>query len=165
MIRSMTYDDIERIQHIAKISWQHTYKGIIPEDVQQQFLNMAYSVQMLQKRMEKTHMLLAEVDGEIVGFAAFTNTDEDGDAELTAIYILPEYHKMGIGTQLFEAGLDLLHDALQLFVYVECDNMIGRTFYEAKGFELVEEFEELFQGYPLHTAQYVYYVKTPVFAG
>lgn len=165
MIRSMTYDDIERVQHIAKVSWQHTYNGIIPEEVQQQFLNMAYSVPMLQKRMEKTNMLLAEIDGQVVGFAAFTKTDEDGDAELTAIYLLPEYQQIGIGTQLFEAGLELIEDAHQLFVYVECDNVNGRNFYEAKGFELIEEFEELFQGYALHTAQYVYYVKAPVFAG
>jgi len=165
MIRPMTYDDIELVQQIAKVSWHHTYKGIIPEDVQQQFLNMAYSIPMLQKRMEKTNMLLAEVDGKIVGFAAFTRTDEDGDAELTAIYLLPEYQQMGIGTQLFEAGLELIQDADQLFVYVECDNVNGRSFYEAKGFELMDEFEELFQGYPLYTAQYVYYVKAPVFAG
>ncbi|MFC4410516.1 GNAT family N-acetyltransferase [Chungangia koreensis] len=161
----MTYDDIEIVQHIANVSWQHTYNGIIPEDVQQQFLNMAYSIPMLQKRMEKTNMLLAEIDGHVVGFAAFTKTDEDGDAELTAIYLLPEYQQLGIGTQLFEAGLELIQDAQQLFVYIECDNVNGRNFYEAKGFEFVEEFEELFQGYPLDTAQYVYYVKAPAFAG
>jgi len=165
MIRPMTYDDIKVVQHIAKVSWQHTYNGIIPEDVQQQFLNMAYSVPMLQKRMEKTNMLLAEFDGQVIGFAAFTRTDEDGDAELTAIYLLPAYQHMGIGTQLFEAGLELIQDAQQLFVYVECDNLNGRNFYESKGFELLDEFEELFQGYPLYTAQYVYYVKAPVFAG
>lgn len=165
MIRSMTHDDIRQVQKIAQISWQHTYNGIIPEEVQLKFLNMAYSDAMLQKRMEKTHMLLAESDGKIVGFAAFTETDEDGDAELTAIYLLPEYQEMGIGTQLLQAGLELLEDARQLFVYVECANMKGRSFYEAKGFEFVEEFEELFEGYPLYTAQYVYYVKAPVFAG
>lgn len=165
MIRPMTYDDIKVVQQIAKVSWQHTYLGIIPEDVQQRFLDMAYSVPMLQKRLEKTNMLLAEIDGQVVGFAAFTRTDEDGDAELTAIYMLPEYQQMGIGTELFEAGLELIQDAQQLFVYVECDNMSGRNFYEAKGFELLSEFEELFQGYPLYTAQYVYYVKAPVFAG
>lgn len=165
MIRSMTHDDIRVVQRIAKLSWQHTYDGIIPADVQDQFLNMAYSVPMLEKRLEKTNMLLAEADGEVVGFAAFTNTDEDGDAELTAIYLLPEYQSVGIGTQLFEAGLERLTEAQQLFVYVECANVKARNFYEAKGFELLEEFEDLFQGYTLHTAKYVHYIRTPVIAG
>jgi len=49
----------------------------------------------------------------------------------------------------------------QLFVYVESKNTKGRHFYETNGFKFVEEFEELFEGYPLQTAKYVYDLKAP----
>jgi hypothetical protein len=31
-----------------------------------------------------------------------------------------------------------------------------------QAFELLEEFDEYFEGHPLSTAKYVYYIKTPV---
>ena len=49
-----------------------------------------------------------------------------------------------------------LPDAEQLFVYVDVRNQAGRAFYEKQGFELLDVFEELFEGHPVETAQYVY---------
>ena len=37
MIRATTLDDISTVQHIAKISWNDTYKDIIPDDIQALF--------------------------------------------------------------------------------------------------------------------------------
>jgi ribosomal protein S18 acetylase RimI-like enzyme len=158
----MTFDDIEAVQLIAKLSWQDTYEGIIPTAIQDLFVEKAYSRAMLMKRIEKTTMFVALKDEEIIGFANFTRIDEDGDVELTAIYIHPNYQKLGFGKQLLQTGLDQIHTANQLFVYVESLNEKGRLFYEANGFTLLEEFDEYFEGHPLCTAKYVYYIKTPV---
>ena len=49
-------------------------------------------------------------------------------------------------------------DAQQLFVYVDERNAIGRAFYEKQGFELLDVFEENFEGHPVVTAQYVFYI-------
>jgi hypothetical protein len=84
MIRATTLDDISMIQQIAKVSWNDTYKNIIPIDIQTLFLEKAYSPMMLVKRIEKTIFLVAEYEGKPIGFANFTYVDEDGDAELTA---------------------------------------------------------------------------------
>ncbi|SEJ76352.1 Predicted N-acetyltransferase YhbS [Bhargavaea ginsengi] len=161
MIRLMTRHDIETVRQIAAVSYDDTYEGILPEEVQESFLTRAYAAPMMMKRLEKTTMLIAEHEGRPVGFANFTRVDEDGDAELTDMYLLPEYQGMGLGSALLEAGLSSLEDGRQLFVYVDCLNEGARTFYEKQGFELLEEFDELFEGYPTVTAQYVYYLKAP----
>ncbi|GKW46214.1 GNAT family N-acetyltransferase [Planococcus sp. NCCP-2050] len=162
MIRAGTIDDIASVQEIAHVSWVDTYEGIIPPTVQKQFLDKSYSTPMMEMRLERTIVLLAFHGSEPVGFANFTRVDEDGDAELIALYLKPEFQRNGYGKQLLSSGLSQLKDGSQLFVYVECKNEKGRKFYERNGFELVEEFEEVFEGYPLQTAKYIYYLKTPV---
>ncbi len=160
MIRTGTSEDIASVQEIAKISWNDTYAGIIPSTVQDRFLDKSYSIPMMEMRLKRTIVLLAEHEGEPVGFANFTNVDEDGDAELIAIYMKPEFQRSGYGKKLLTHGLNHLLHGNQLFVYVESENRKGRNFYETNGFVLLEEFEELFEGHPLQTAKYVYDLKT-----
>lgn len=165
MIRPMTAADIGYIQHIAHITWNDTYAGIIPENIQTSFIDRSYSDAMMMKRMEKTHMLVAECEqGTPIGFLNFTREDEDGDSELTAMYILPSYQHSGYGKKLFDYTVSMLGNAKKLFVYVDSRNTSGRTFYEKQGFELLEVFNEYFEGYPVETAQYVYYIHQPVLA-
>jgi ribosomal protein S18 acetylase RimI-like enzyme len=158
MIRTGTPADIESVREIAHISWNDTYEGIIPSPIQQKFLEQSYSTPMLEMRMERTLLLLAEQDGQAIGFANFTKVDEDGDAELIAMYMKPEHQRSGYGKKLLVDGLSRLKGGIQLFVYVESENRKGRNFYEANGFELLEEFEELFEGHPLQTAKYVFHL-------
>ena len=42
-IRKMDYKDIQSVQRVAKISWNATYEGIIPLQIQTKFLEEAYS--------------------------------------------------------------------------------------------------------------------------
>ncbi|MCP2036018.1 ribosomal protein S18 acetylase RimI-like enzyme [Planomicrobium sp. HSC-17F08] len=161
LIRAGTIEDIASVQEIAYVSWHDTYEGIIPSPVQKSFLDKSYSTSMMEMRINRTIVLLAMHEDEPIGFANFTKLDEDGDAELIAIYLKPQYQRNGYGKQLLNSGLSYLIEGSQLFVYVESENTKGRNFYEANGFEFVEEFEELFEGHPLRTAKYVYDLKTP----
>ena len=162
MIRLMTAKDSAHVQHIARITWYETYKDLIPEEIQTNFIDRSYSNAMMQKRMEKSIVLIAECEGTPIGFANFTKKDEDGDSELTAMYILPSHQQIGYGEKLFKYALSMLNDAQQLFVYVDGRNLSGRAFYEKQGFELLEVFEEYFEGHPVETAQYVYIIHNTV---
>ena len=42
-IREMKMEDIQQVQQVAKISWNITYKGIIPLEIQESFLRAAYN--------------------------------------------------------------------------------------------------------------------------
>lgn len=160
----MTDTDIVAVREVALASWKETYASLFPVEVQEEWFERTYSDAMLCKQIEKTHMYVIEDQQTVCGFVSFTRVDEDGDSELTALYILPSKMKLGYGTKLVEHGLEELRTTGQLLhVYVESTNEIARAFYEKIGFQLVDEFNEYFEGYEVTTAQYQYPLKTPTF--
>lgn len=158
-IRKMEKKDIPQVQHVAKTSWNATYEGIIPRNIQDSFLSNAYNDQSMERRLDGSHIFVAETDGEIVGFANYSPVSEDGKAELGALYLRPEYQGKGAGTAFLEEGKEKLDDVKEIFINVEKDNEIGKNFYKAKGFEVVSEFYDNFGGYILKTLRMVLKVK------
>ncbi|WNS73557.1 GNAT family N-acetyltransferase [Bacillus sp. DTU_2020_1000418_1_SI_GHA_SEK_038] len=154
-IRIMTLDDIPQVQNVAKSSWNHTYEGIIPRDIQDNFLKSAYNYEMMKRRLEHSYLYVSEIDGKIVGFANFSPVKEHGEIELGAIYLLPEYQGKGIGTALLREGLHLIEGINEVYINVERDNHIGKNFYDAKGFTVVSEFDDNFDGHILKTVRMV----------
>lgn len=155
VIRKMNEEDIKQVQDVAKTSWNFTYEGIIPGKIQENFLNFAYSDSMMLRRVNNSLILVAETGRKIIGFANFTPLKEEGTAELSAIYLNPEYHGKGIGTGLLNEGVRSLNNVRELFINVERDNKIGTTFYRAKGFKIVSEFDDDFDGHILKTVRMV----------
>nr|WP_223155187.1 GNAT family N-acetyltransferase [Alkalibacillus aidingensis] len=155
MIRKMMELDLKQVQHVARKSWHDTYEGIIPREVQDQFLDQAYSDENMRRRLEHGGVWVAEADGVVTGFANFSPVNRDGQAVLAAIYLLPESQGHGIGTKLLNAGLEGLTGLRQLYVEVEKDNQKGLKFYEARGFEVVEEYDDEFAGHILKTLKMV----------
>lgn len=150
-IRNMTIDDIKSVQEIAEKSWLATYAGIIPEDTQKKFLKAAYSDEMMHKRLNHSLFLVAEADSGIVGFANFSFANDQGEAGLGAIYLDPEQQSKGIGTSMLQEGINQLDGVVSISVEVEKDNAIGKSFYEARGFEIVDEYDDEIDGHILKT--------------
>jgi ribosomal protein S18 acetylase RimI-like enzyme len=155
IIRKMQKEDIPQVQQVAKTSWNSTYEGIIPLEIQESFLKAAYNDDMMQRRLERSFIFVSEVNGKVVGFANFSPVKEDGMTELLAIYLFPEYQGKGIGTALLKEGIKNLEGVKEVFVNVEKDNQIGTNFYKAKGFEVVSEFDDDFDGHILKTVRMV----------
>lgn len=155
VIRKMLEEDTKQVQGVAKTSWHATYDGIIPFVVQDSFLNMAYSDESMKRRLERSHLFVGESDGGVVGFANFSPVRDDGKVELGAIYLLPTYQGKGIGTALIQKGVEDLPGIKEIFINVEKDNTVGLTFYRAKGFEVVKEFDDEFDGHILKTVRMV----------
>jgi ribosomal protein S18 acetylase RimI-like enzyme len=154
-IRDMTLEDLKDVQDVAKTSWHATYEGIIPLSVQENFLKSAYNDEMMKARLVRSFLFVAEVTVKIVGFANFSPVNEEGDAELSAIYLSPEYQGKGIGTTLLNQGILKIDGVKKIYLNVEKENNIGVTFYEAKGFKQIEEFDEDFDGHILKTVRMV----------
>ncbi|RDW17647.1 GNAT family N-acetyltransferase [Oceanobacillus arenosus] len=155
----MKKKDIPQVQHIAKTSWNATYEGIIPYNIQENFLNSAYSDKNMKSRLKHSFIFVAEVDKRIVGFANYSPITKDGKTELVAIYLYPEYQGKGIGTAFLRHGIEQLGDVEEIHLNVEKNNEIGMNFYTAKGFEVVSEFEDDFGGHILHTVRMVLRVR------
>ncbi|MBZ5201866.1 GNAT family N-acetyltransferase [Planomicrobium chinense] len=153
VIRKAQKKDIQAIQHVAKESWHDTYKELIPEAIQDQFLEQAYSDEMMAKRIDHSLFLVAENDSDVIGYAAAFQ--KENEADLSAIYLLPDAKGNGVGTQLLEGVLEALDSVKELYVEVEKGNTSGETFYEAKGFAVVDEYEDDLFGHVLQTKKMV----------
>ncbi len=145
-------------------TWQTAYADIFPAD------KLAALEQELDKRIERWKSILnneergsvtfvAESGSKIVGFA---NAGEQikvnfpQDAELFAIYLLPEYHGKGIGRRLFDAAADQLQKLgfASLLLWVLAENLSSRGFYERLGGEFCGEDDYLRWGRNYRLAAY-----------
>ncbi|MBT2218600.1 GNAT family N-acetyltransferase [Virgibacillus dakarensis] len=158
VIRSMQKEDIPYVQHVAKTSWNSTYEGIIPRKVQENFLQAAYNDDRMEMRLQRSFLYVAKVDGKIAGFVKFSPVNEEGKAELGAIYLLPAHQGNGIGSALLKRGIEELENFKEVYISVEKDNEIGKSFYLAKGFKIISEFEDNFDGHILKTIRMVLHI-------
>ena len=153
IIRTMIKEDIKQVQDVAKKSWNATYEGIIPRSVQGNFLNAAYSDEMMDKRLKASFIFVAEMENRIVGFASFTPVNDERQSELSAIYLYPNSQGKGIGTALLQKGIEELENIKEIQIDVEKENIIGKKFYEAKGFKTIKEYDDNFDGHILKTVR------------
>ena len=154
-IRKMQKEDTKQVQNIAKTTWNATYEGIIPIEIQNNFLKSAYNDEMMKQRLERSFLYVAEVEGKVVGFANYSPVRDGGKVELAAIYLYPEFQGKGIGTALLKQAIKELEGTKEIYINVEKDNKIGMSFYVAKGFEIVKEFDDEFDGHILKTVRMV----------
>lgn len=155
IIRKMHVEDIPQVQDVAKKSWNATYEGIIPFEIQEKFLKVAYNNDRMKQRLERSFLFVAEIDSIVVGVANFSPVNDEGKAELGAIYLYPEYQGKGIGSALLQKGINELEGVEEIYINVERDNEIGKSFYDAKGFQVLKEFDDDFEGHILKTVRMV----------
>lgn len=145
-VRNATTHDIDRIAMVHLKSWQETYKGIVVDHILDQL-----SMEQKKKQWEqilvwnegsgvgnqptygKTLVGVNHKD-EVVAFAHFSKerTGKYGiDGELTAIYMLKEYHRKGLGSKLLQAGIEHLMEQKfkSMLVWALSENSF-KSFYE-----------------------------------
>lgn len=150
IIRKAVTEDISSIQNIAYETWHDTYDGMIPRNVQNKFLGRAYSDENMPGRIARTSLFVAVDKEQIIGFANFFYKNPQ-EAELGALYVLPAAQGKKAGTKLLEAGIQEKPSLREIYVEVERENVTGTAFYEARGFKLLEEYEEELYGHKLQT--------------
>lgn len=155
MIRHMLKKDIQQVQNVARKSWYSTYENIIPLAIQNSFLQSAYSNESLERRLAASYFFVAESDEKVIGFANFSPLKESGEIELGSIYLDPAYQGVGVGSALLKKGISTIEGIQKVYINVEKDNLIGKTFYIAKGFKQVAEFDDPFDGHNLKTIRMV----------
>jgi len=90
-------------------------------------------------QIERGEVLVAEVDGAAVGFAAIPI--ENDHAELDGLFVEPEHWRRGIGAALVEAAHEARREGLSLMVVA---GPSAREFYERCGFTLEGKAETRF---------------------
>ncbi|SEM68103.1 GNAT family N-acetyltransferase [Lihuaxuella thermophila] len=137
-IRKANPSDAEEIARVHIKSWQTTYRGIVDDEVLDNF-DLGERVELWNRIL--THRSIVYVaehaEGNIVGFASGGKERSDDypyDGELYAIYLLQEYQGQGIGKKLASAVLGELKQQgmTSALVWVLAENP-ARRFYEALG--------------------------------
>ncbi len=142
-IRQATAEEADRLREIGKTGWETTYASFIEQPNREKYLASEFwSLERLRDviRDEQSETLVAEVEGIAVGFITLEPIDAE-TAELTRLYVNPEFRGSGLGRTLWEAALAQIRPRAvhAVLVNVFGDNWAGRRFYERLGFVLTEE--------------------------
>lgn len=162
VIRRATVADAGVIAAVRIDSWRTTYRGIIPDDYLDGMKvedSKAIWSRILAATSNAANVFVAEVDGEVLGFAAGMTLAEAKlgfDSELTAIYLEPSVQRAGIGRKLVARVAAALASAgaNNMLVWVLADNRPARQFYEMLGAELLAEQPFSWDGLDLQEAGY-----------
>ena len=157
------------VLHIA--SWRVAYSAELPAPYLASLDKNARAEQW-RTRMARatTDVLLAEQDGELLGFCAHGPAHDSGGSltsawEIYSLHVQPHLRGGGIGTILFDEGLGSAHRARasMLTLWVVATNAPARRFYEGKGMQAdgAAKSRELAPGITLDEVRYSVTLLTP----
>ena len=158
--REAKKEDIPQIARVHVESWKRSFKGIVPQEHLDQ-ISVEKRIEAFRQAFGQDSfykMFVAETAGrEIIGFADFGKSQKDPnyDAQIYAIYFLPEFQRKGIGGSLFRhcqkemrshGFKSMCLDTLEISPY--------RAFYEKMGGRVIGESSHPLAGVPFKTLIY-----------
>ncbi|WP_149427189.1 MULTISPECIES: GNAT family N-acetyltransferase [Exiguobacterium] len=140
-IRLATSKDMMAVAKIYVDTWRTTYTGLVPDVYLEQLTVQRAEqkwIQFLNDFSQDTFLyVVLNEKGIIIGFAAAQIHANAGvrKGELSALYILPEAHGLGIGKKLMETvSVHFLKaEVSSMMVWVMKKNEPGRAFYKRLG--------------------------------
>jgi GNAT superfamily N-acetyltransferase len=109
VIRAAGEEDRAAVRAVVRAAWEEAYSHIYAPEVMADFFEdrLPESGSWTDGWDERLGRIVAEQDGRIVGVAGLA-LRTDGDGELTQLYVLPEAQGQGVGTALWNAGVEVL---------------------------------------------------------
>ncbi|MFA9428155.1 N-acetyltransferase family protein [Natronorubrum sp. A-ect3] len=139
-LRPATLDDREAIRTVARETWHDTYDELEAETIDAT-VDEWYGDEALETALSEpgTAFLVAEKDGDVVGFTHGVVTGEEGDVLRMSVH--PDHQGEGIGTALHERLREDLQDfnMARMRAIDLASNDGGQRFYEEQGFEQTGE--------------------------
>jgi GNAT superfamily N-acetyltransferase len=145
-IKNAGFEDAKSIAKVHVDSWRTTYKDIVPNEYLQ---TLSYETRenLWEQAIPRGHVFAAENEnGQVVGFACGgkerTGNYPEYEGEIYAIYLLKEFQKQGIGTELIRAVVQHLQGNRlnSMLIWVLEDNE-SSFFYEALGGVKIDSME------------------------
>jgi GNAT superfamily N-acetyltransferase len=139
MVRDARREDAAAIARVHTRSWQVAYTHAFPAEALAGISverRTEWWAQQLSAPSRRVALLVAEIDGEVRGFASVGPADEDERlGELYAIYVDPDHWGAGLGRTLIAEAEERLRSAgfTEAILWVLEDNPRTRRFYEAAG--------------------------------
>ena len=137
-VRTATAEDLAAVEAVARDAWYAAYGGFLEPRSVEAGLAQSYDEDVLATAVERDaiQFLVAELDGEVVGFASAERTWTD-EVELHTLYVHPDRWGEGVGSALLDEveAWATKKDVDRIVAAVFDDNAVGRRFLEAMGFE------------------------------
>jgi L-amino acid N-acyltransferase YncA len=144
-IRAAILEDAQSIAKVHVTSWRAAYAGVVPQAHLDSLDEAQFSERWQHWITSETSAVfcVAEVDGALCGFASAGPIRKQSffyDAELYAVYLLPEMQRQGIGRGLFDYIADeLVAQKLHHLLLWSLRDNPSTGFYRRLGGELVAE--------------------------
>lgn len=153
-VKQASEGDNERIKEIAEESFQASY-SLSPLDIES-IIEVEFTAGPLASRMDDDGgmILVAEEDGELVGFVEARQHDDRG--EISWLHVAPTERGQGVGTELFEHALADLRERVVESVQatVLSTNQEGGEFFQQFQLEPDGQTEREFDERTLHVELY-----------
>ncbi|MFN2747388.1 GNAT family N-acetyltransferase [Bacillus sp. z60-18] len=141
IIRKAKAEDADQIANVHVETWRAAYQGILPDDTLST-LSLKKQADLWKTSLsdpndQEVVFVAEETGGSIAGFASGGPSRLQHSAyqgEVSAIYLLPRYHKQGIGRRMMQTVARELkkQNMNSLMVWVLADNP-SAAFYERLG--------------------------------
>ncbi len=148
-IREAQVSDLPRMREIATRAWEPIYQGF-RERMDDELFSLlwpdGWQTGKAQQIADHFHRrpeccLVAEVDGQVVGFLTFMLNSDTRIAEIGNNAVDPACQGQGIGSELYRCTLKLFREAGMVYAKVHTGldeaHIAARTAYERLGFELM----------------------------
>lgn len=152
-IREATPGDAEALGALARTSYAEAFGATTHPDDLAAHLERELSLERFQEMLGEHAFLVAEMDGELVGFVQFGNAEldavwltepitlEPGDGYLERLYVRAAHQNCGVGSALLRTALEhpRLCECHTVFLDVWAENTGAVRFYARHGFVKVGE--------------------------
>jgi ribosomal protein S18 acetylase RimI-like enzyme len=151
-VRLARRDELPAIRELARVIWHAHYPGIITVAQIDYMLERGYALAALAEFVDGPNraLLLALVEGEPAGFAAWYLTAQPDEAKLDKLYVLQSQQRSGIGGALLARVAEDARavGATTLVLNVNKRNAQAIRAYERHGFTIREAVvNDIGQGY------------------
>lgn len=101
-IKPATVEHLSAIRDLAAVIWRAHYPGIISPEQIDYMLERMYAIETLRDELENHAMRFERMllENALIGFAAYGPTEEKNAWKLHKLYLLPQKHGRGFGSQM-----------------------------------------------------------------
>ncbi len=159
ILRPARVADATGIAAVHVAAWRSAYAGLLPADHLARMSAVRSAAQFHAGIAAGRGVLVAEVQGRVVGFCSVGRPRRPGlaDGEVETLYVLDDWRDLGLGRALLQAGAKHLagQGCGSLFLWVLQDNP-SRWFYERLGGKPVQRSTTQVAGKPFQQLAYVW---------